>query len=334
MRLRRTRPAVQPADPRPALLSRPITRRRGMTSLAVLGTAVLGSGSLAACSSKASARDEIVFAAVPAETSQSLAQTFEPVTALIEQATGRTVTFQNAADYAAVIEGQRAGKIDIASYGPFSYVIAKDSGIALEAVVAPVDEEGASPAYTSLCYAAPDSGIASLADLRGKRVAFVDKASTSGYLVPLEGLMSTGLDVDADLTEVLAGGHDASLLALASGDVDAAFAHDAMLTTLIGTGQVPEGALIPVWESSPIPEDPIALNTTTLDAETVEKIRSALQTSANKPALVEQGICASAQECVLPEETEWGYAAVTDADYEPIRHLCEVTQADACAAVA
>jgi len=310
----------------------PFNRRQGFRALASLSAGVLGAGSLAACSS-GGGKDEIVFAAIPAENSQSLEQTFGHITALIEQVTGRTVTFQNAADYAAVIEGQRAGKVDIASYGPFSYVIAKDGGVPIEAVVAPVNEEGAQPAYTSLCYTLPDSGIESLEDLKGKKVAFVDKASTSGYLVPLKGLMDAGIDIEADLEQVLAGGHDASLLALASGEVEAAFAHDAMLTTLTTSGQVEDGALTELWESEPIPEDPIALNTSTLDAETLTALREALQQKANKPALVDEGICTSEDDCVLPEEIEWGYVAVSDEDYHPIRDICTTTQADACSSV-
>jgi phosphonate transport system substrate-binding protein len=308
------------------------TRRQ---TLLGLSAAVLGGGTLAACSgSSASGTDEIVFAAVPAENSQSLEQTFGHIVTLIEQATGKSVTFQNASDYAAVIEGQRAGKIDIASYGPFSYVIAKDSGVAIDAVAAPVHEEGTRPAYTSLCYTRPDSDITSLADLAGRKVAFVDKASTSGYLVPLKGLMDEGLDIDADLEAVLAGGHDASLLALTSGEVDAAFAHDTMLQTLLGSGQVEDGALVDVWESAPIPEDPIALNTSTLDEETLSAIREAIQQKANKPALVEEGICASEEDCALPEEIEWGYVAVSDSDYDPVRDICTTTRADACSSVA
>lgn len=315
--------------PHPSL-ARP-TRRQ---TLVGLSAAVLGSGALAACGgSSAAEKDELVFAAVPAENSQSLEQTFGHIVTLLEQATGKSITFQNASDYAAVIEGQRAGKIDIASFGPFSYVIAKDSGVEIEAVAAPINEEGASPAYTSLCYVREGSDITSLADLAGRKVAFVDKASTSGYLVPLKGLMDEGLDLDTDLETVLTGGHDASLLALSSGEVDAAFAHDAMLTTLTGSGQVQEGELVELWESDPIPEDPIALNTATLDPETVTAIRDAIQQKGNKPALVDEGICSSLEDCVLPEEIEWGYAAVTDADYDPVRDICTTTEADACSTV-
>lgn len=313
-----------------------LTRREGLRALTLLGSGALGAVALSACGAgggSASGGKDIVFAAVPAEASQSLEQTFSAIVSLIEKVTGRSVVFQNASDYAAVIEGQRAGKVDIASYGPFSYVIAKGGGVPIEAVAAPVDEEGAVPAYTSLCYTTPASGITTLAGLRGKKVAFVDKASTSGYLVPMKGLLDVGISLETDLEPVFAGGHDASLLALASGQVDAAFAHDAMLTTLTASGQIPEGALVQIWESDPIPEDPIALNTSTLDADTVAAIRTAIQTKANKPALVSEGICTSEEDCVLPEEIKWGYVPVTDSDYDVIRDICSTTKADACTSV-
>lgn len=54
---------------------------------------------------------------------------------------------------------------------------------------------------------------------------------------------------------------------------------------------------------------------------------------ANKPALVAAGICESEEDCALPEETGWGYLPVDDSDFEPIRELCEVTQAEACRSV-
>lgn len=290
---------------------------------------------LAACgdSSNEAADDTITFAAVPAESSQSLQSDYDNLVKLIAKETGKEVEFQNASDYAAVVEGQRAGKIDIASYGPFSYVIAHDSGVPIEAVASPTNDESKDPAYTSLAYVKDGSDIKSLKDLKGKKVCFVDPASTSGYLVPTKGLLDEGLKPDADLEPVMAGGHDASLLTLNDGGCDVAFAHDAMLKTLEKSNQIKPGALKSIWESEPITEDPIALNTETISAEDLAKIKTALSDKANKPALVKEGICSSEEDCTLPEEIEWGYLPVTDADFDSIREICETTKADACNAV-
>jgi ABC-type phosphate/phosphonate transport system substrate-binding protein len=100
--------------------------------------------------------------------------------------------------------GQRAGKIDLASYGPFSYIIAKDGGVPIEPLAAPVNAPGDAPAYTSLAYVKAGSDITSLDQAKGKKVCFVDAASTSGFLVPTKGLMDVG--TKADITPVMAGG--------------------------------------------------------------------------------------------------------------------------------
>ena len=296
-------------------------------------SALIALPAVAACGSgDAATNDTLTFAATPAESSQSLQSDFANIIELLEQEAGVSIEFQNASDYAAVIEGQRAGQIDMASYGPFSYVIAKDSGVDIDAVVAPTNDKDVAPAYTSLAYVRADSDIDSLDDIDGQEVCFVDAASTSGYLVPMKGLMDAGKSMDDDMQQVLAGGHDASLLSLESGNCDVAFAHDAMLDTLVASGQLEDGALRSIWESDPIPEDPIAVSNS-IDPEVIERITTVLREKANKPALVEAGICDSEDDCVLPELIEYGYLPVTDEDFDSIRELCEETKADACNSV-
>ena len=307
------------------------TRTKRDRTVRSLAAAALALPLLAACgSSGASADETITFAAVPSESSSTLESSFENVTALIEEETGKTVEFQNASDYAAVVEGMRAGQIDAASFGPFAYVIAKDSGIDMEPAAAPTNDKDKAPAYTSLAYVKKGSDITGLKDLKGKNVCFVDKASTSGYLLPMKGIMDEGLDMDKDMKQTLTGGHDASLLSLSSGECDAAFAHDTMLDTLESTDQVKPGSLEPVWESEPITEDPIAVNNESLDPELAEQLTTVLREKANVPAMVEAGICSSGDDCALPEEIEYGYAEVADSDFDSIREICDATQADAC----
>jgi len=306
---------------------------RTIRNSALAASALIALPAVAACGSgDAATNDTLTFAATPAESSQSLQSDFANIIELLEQEAGVSIEFQNASDYAAVIEGQRAGQIDMASYGPFSYVIAKDSGVDIEAVVAPTNDKDVAPAYTSLAYVRADSDIDSLDDIDGQEVCFVDAASTSGYLVPMKGLMDAGKSMDDDMQQVLAGGHDASLLSLESGNCDVAFAHDAMLDTLVASGQLEDGALRSIWESDPIPEDPIAVSNS-IDPEVIERITTVLREKANKPALVEAGICDSEDDCVLPELIEYGYLPVTDEDFDSIRELCEETKADACNSV-
>lgn len=277
--------------------------------------------------------DTLVLVAVPAENAQSLENSYASIIEVLEEATGKTIEFQNASDYAAVIEGQRAGQIDLAAYGPFSYIISHDGGVNNEPLGAPITAQGGETGYTSRAYVRADSDITSLADLSGRTVCFVDPASTSGYLVPSEGLLDAGVSPTEDVEAIFAGGHDASLLALDSGQCDAAFALDAMADTLDSSGQLNKDDLTQIWESATIPDGPITVNLDTVDAETVEKLRDAVINKANRTAMVEAGLCASEEDCTLPENKNWGYTEITDADYDYIRSICEKTQAEACSSV-
>lgn len=90
---------------------------------------------------------------------------------------------------------------------------------------------------------------------------------------------------------MMAGGHDASLLAIKSGQCDVGFAYDTMIDQVIAKGQLKQGDVKQVWKSEQIAGSPLAMNTQTLDADTQAKIRTAITTKANAPALVEAGIC-------------------------------------------
>ncbi|MDO5498216.1 MAG: phosphate/phosphite/phosphonate ABC transporter substrate-binding protein [Propionibacteriaceae bacterium] len=275
-------------------------------------------------------KDTIIFAAVPSEESTALQAGYDTIIKLIEQDTGMTVEFQNATDYAAVIEGQRAGKIDIAAYGPFSYKIAKDGGVPVEPLGSLVDAPDEEPGYLSLLWTKADNDeINEIGDVRDKRVCFVDKASTSGYLYPSAGLLAEDIDPESDVTPVMAGGHDASLLGVKNDQCDAGFAYDTMIDTMTNSGQITDGELKQVWESETIMGSPIAMNTETLSAETQQQLRD-LVPKANKPAMVEAGICTDEASCHLAEESGWGMVKVEDSQYDGIRRVCELTNAEAC----
>jgi len=275
-------------------------------------------------------KSTLTFAAIPSEESVSLQSGFANIIKLLEQELDVKINYQDANDYAAVIEGQRAGQVDIAVYGPFSYVIAADSGVPVKPVSARADSSGNESTYTSRLHVPADSDIASIEDVKGKTVCFVDPASTSGFLVPSYGLSEAGIDPENDITPVMAGGHDASLLAMVAGNCEAAFASDKYKTVMEESGQVEKDSIQIVWESDPIPSYPIAANTETLGEEMVDSIAQILVEKGNKKGLVEAGICATEDDCTLPGDYEYGFVAARDENYDVIREICEATNADAC----
>ena len=305
--------------------------RRTLPAVAVL---LLAAG-LTACGESASSAggdtadpDVLVFAAVPSEESASLREDYAPIIALLEAETGKTVEFRQATDYAAVIEGQLSGQIQIAQYGPLSFVLAQQQGAEIVPVGAQVDEEGGQPGYLSYGITRPGSGITSLADFAGKNVCFVDPNSTSGFLYPTAGLLEAGVDPAAGLTPVFAGAHDASVLEVAAGRCDAGFAYDTMVDAqLIESGALMPGQITTVWKSETIPGSPVAISTQ-LSPELQATLTTAFADKANSDYLLANDFCTG--ECPIGDEGVWGYAPVDDAFYDPIRQVCEITRNENC----
>lgn len=274
----------------------------------------------------------ITIGVIPSEQQTDLSETYDKVSKVLEKDTGEKVSFYQATSYAAVIEAQRAGKVQVAEYGPFSYVLAKDSGVPTSLIGYSAANASDPGSYRSVLSVKAGSPIKSVADLKGKKVCFVDPASTSGYLYPTAAIIKAGLNPKKDIKQVMAGGHDASVLSLASGQCDAAFStQDMAEKQLIQTGQIKKGELTQIWTSEPIPPSPWTVSTN-IDKSIQQKIRNAFLTELNVPALTKAGDCSegAAKSCGLPGAPTWGYKSVDDATYDGIRNVCKGTVAETC----
>ncbi|MDA0692589.1 MAG: phosphate/phosphite/phosphonate ABC transporter substrate-binding protein [Nitrospinae bacterium] len=138
--------------------------------------------------------------------------------------TGLHFTTSVATSYAAVIEAMGAEKVDIGWLATFSYVLARDKyDVDLLLIVVRLGK----PFYRGQIMVRTDSGINTLADLKGKTIAYVDPASTSGHLYPKALMMAEGHDPDSFFSKsIFAGSHNAVVLSLLKGEVDAGAAYD------------------------------------------------------------------------------------------------------------
>lgn len=178
-----------------------------------------------------------------------------------------------ATDYNGIIEAMRAKKLDVAFFGPFSYVLAAQVAGAECFALAPLGRTGAS--YRSIIIARKDKGIRTLADLKGRTFAFVDPSSTSGHLFPKAGLLKAGFDPDTHFGRtIFSGGHDASAIAVQNGKVDAAAIADGLLEVALERGAVKRDDVVVVWTSEAIPGAPFAFRKD-LPAETRKRIAAA-----------------------------------------------------------
>jgi phosphonate transport system substrate-binding protein len=189
---------------------------------------IIGSGLIALAATQAAAQDwkakypELVFAVVPAENASGVTDRFAPLVDYMAKELGVKVTLRVANDYAAVIEGQKAGNIHFAYYGPASYARAYINGVKTEPFAIEVNEDG-TKGYHSVFYVRKDSPYQKIQDLKGKNLGLVDPNSTSGNNVPRFALNKMGIDPDAFFSKVVfTGSHENAVIALQQGTVDVA----------------------------------------------------------------------------------------------------------------
>ncbi|CCD97396.1 putative PhnD protein, phosphonate ABC transporter, exported protein [Bradyrhizobium sp. ORS 375] len=195
-----------------------INRRIILAGIAALGFA----GSASAEDWKAK-YPELTFAVIPAENASGVTERWTPFVNYLSKELGTKVTLRIANDYAAVIEGQRAGNIHIASYGSASFARARLTGVKIDAFANDINSDG-STGYYSVFFVKANSAYKKIEDLKGKNLGLVDPNSTSGNNVPRFELNKMGV-TDAETyfgKVVFAGSHENAILALAQGTVDVA----------------------------------------------------------------------------------------------------------------
>lgn len=206
------------------------------------------------------------------ENAQDRLNSNECYRAAIEAALGVPVKVFTPADYDGVIQGLLGGTLDMAWLGASGYAkIHLTDGNAVEAVLTKQNMDG-STGYYSFGFARKDSGIASLEDARGKKFAFAEPNSTSGYLVPGAEMVESIGPLDQFFSEVkFSGGHEQSIVAVANGDVDAAVAwadglgnwedgyNSGAFRKAADAGLVDMNDLVQIWKSKLIPEGPMVL---------------------------------------------------------------------------
>ncbi len=206
---------------------------------------------------------ELTFAVVPAENASGVSDRFAPFVDYLSKELGVKVTLRVANDYAAVIEGQRAGNIQIAYYGPASYSKAYLTGVKTEPFVTTRNNDGAI-GYYSVIYVKTDSPYKDIHELKGKTIGFVDPNSTSGYNAPRFFLNKAGIDVDSFFAKsIVTGSHENAVIALDKGTVDCAANwwnadNDSNLTRMAAKGMAKKEDFRVIFKSGLLPGSPYA----------------------------------------------------------------------------
>lgn len=257
---------------------------------AVLGVAVLV---LAACGAGGplgggGGGDPITIAVQPTQTAAELTTSANEIADFLTQRVGRKVELVFPTTYAGVVEALRFGSADAAFLSAWPARLAAkyagaEIGLAEVREVVIGQEKKNETFYYSYWVVLPNSTVAKLEDLRGKKVAFASPLSTSGYVAPLARLVELGLvakpaagkeaDPKTFFGEVaFAGGYAQGWAALKAGQVDATIIAGDVAESLYR--EVLAGSKV-VDQQGPVPSHAVAFSKD-LDKSTKQALKDAL----------------------------------------------------------
>lgn len=284
-------------------------RRLALAALALsaLATAMPGAA-------QAQGRDpaRLRVALLPDENASSLIQNAQPLKVYLEQTLKKDIELVVTTDYSSMIEAMRFGRIEVAYFGPFSYVLAKSKAPAIEPFA--VGVERGSPTYQSVLIATAGGPVKTLDDVRGKAFGFGDQASTSSHLAPRAHLLKKAkLDGERDYRVVHLGTHDAVARAVQAGQVPAGALSKPILDNLVKRGTIDAGRIVELDLSAPIPNYPIVMQGN-LAPTLKQSIRDAFLTMKDKE--------------VLKAFRVEAFAPTTDEAYDVLRDTATVLKLD------
>lgn len=224
----------------------------------------------------------LVFTYTPVEDPAVYKDAFADFQAYLSKATGKKVIYYTVQSNSAEIEAMRSGRLHIAGFstGPTGFAVNLAGAVPIAVKGGPDGFQG----YNLVVITRKNSGIKSLADLKGKKVAHTSPSSNSGNLAPRALLPDQGIVPDQDYEVSFSGKHDQSILGVVSGDYDAAPVASDVLERMIGRGVVNANDLEILYRSPKFPTSSFAY-AHDLHPDLVHKIVGAFHTYRFPPEM-------------------------------------------------
>ena len=239
------------------------------------------------CTAKTETKKEekvIKMGFVPLKNSEKLVEDLKPISDYLSERLGVKVEAFTASNYIGVVEGIGSGSVDFGIIPPFSALLAQKQSNA-KPILTSKGKTG-KPGYTAELYVRKDSGIKNLQDVKGKKVAFVDPSSSSGYIYPGAMLVEAGLNLEKDISYQFSGGHDKSLQLLLNKDVDVIATFDGVEDRYAKDFPQAKTDIQKLATSDMIPGIMVTVSSK-MDKDLQDKLEKALRDIENDPKLKE-----------------------------------------------
>jgi phosphonate transport system substrate-binding protein len=260
--------------------------RRWSKAVLVFAVVALAVTVVALPPAPAAGPSKLVLVFVPSAQTETVLFNGNQIARMLSTVLGIPVEAVVSTSFVAAVEAMCAGRADIGALNPFSYVLAHDKcGVE----VAAISVRFGLPYYRAQISVGADTGITKVEQLKGKRFAFVDPASTSGYLFPAAMLKKMGYDPDKFFGQtVFAGSHPNVILAIYRGQVDGGTTFEDARTNV--QQQFPDvlDKVKPIAFTDPIPNDTWSVSATLppdLKAKIKDRLLRIAQTAEGKEAL-------------------------------------------------
>ncbi|MBF0547867.1 MAG: phosphate/phosphite/phosphonate ABC transporter substrate-binding protein [Candidatus Riflebacteria bacterium] len=246
---------------------------------------------------------------IPFSNSSDLVRQHEGLMKYLKDTLGvKEARLVTASNYDGILQKLDRGEIDIGWLGTQAYVEGKEK-FKLKPLVKPV--RFGTTSYRGIIIARGDSGIKRLSDLKGKKFAWVEKESASGYIFPKAILIEAGINPDKDFSEAaFLTKHDAVVLNVLLGKYDAGACYDDARKTLKDQEKARELTILGTTQD--ISNEPLVCRADLPDDLTAMIKDAFLKLSINNPL----------HKAILQPCTDvQGFVPANDADYEYVRKV-------------
>ena len=228
------------------------------------------------------ARPSLTIGLIPERNIFTQLDRYEPVAAYLSKRIGADIKLKVLTRYGNIIDNFVSAGLDGAFFGSFSYVLAHVK-LGVEPIARPEAADGTST-YYGMIMVRKDEGIKTAQDMKGKVFAFVDRATTAGYLLPLAYFKENGID---DYRKFLgetyfAGTHEAAIYDLLDKRADICAAKNTVFTRLAARDKRLTQELVVLARSPDVPENGLAIRKD-FDGDIKSELKKALLTMDKDP---------------------------------------------------
>lgn len=254
---------------------------------------------------------------VPSQDADSLEAKAKPLEELLGEELGIPVEVSVSTDYNSIVEAMNSDQVDVGFLPPTAYVLAHEqeaADVLLQAQRYGVNDDGSETDelvdyYLSQFVVMEDSGMESIEDLEGKRIAYQNTTSSAGFVWPAAEMMDAGLEPLEDVEPVTVTGHDQAIVSLLNDDVDAAVTfQDARNTVVEDYDSVFEDTRILEFTEK-IPNDTVSIRPE-IEGEMRQEIAD---------AFISLGENEESQEIIRDIYSHEGYTESEDSNFDVVR---------------